>query len=283
MRLLAPDALQNIVVGVSVSGSPDLERLGLLEEHFRLALGEITRAVLVAGGGIIYGGHLQPGGYTGFLLSELHRYAVPPRADEPPQLRLCLSWAEHRRVALSVLRETNDALDLSGRLTCLSVDGHPLADFEAGRGEEPEEPDQLIVRQSLTGLRRYMTEHQHGRVFIGGRRQQAQGTVAGLVEEAIMALDANQPIYLAGGFGGATLDIAGALGIDDGSWLPRTADDQADGSHHVERMTARPGWRERANGLTREQNRWLAASHRPGDIAALVTLGLGTLHDPLPA
>lgn len=51
MTLLPPDALRGMRLGISVSESTDLGRLGLLEEHFRLALGEITRVVLVSGGG----------------------------------------------------------------------------------------------------------------------------------------------------------------------------------------------------------------------------------------
>ena len=52
MTLLPPDALQGMRLGISVSESADLGRLGLLEEHFRLALGEIARVVLVSGGGL---------------------------------------------------------------------------------------------------------------------------------------------------------------------------------------------------------------------------------------
>lgn len=48
--LLGPDALREVRVGVSVSESPDLGRLGLVETHFRLALGEIARVILLGGG-----------------------------------------------------------------------------------------------------------------------------------------------------------------------------------------------------------------------------------------
>ena len=42
-----------------------------------------------------------------------------------------------------------------------------------------------------------------------------------------MALEAGQPLYLAGGFGGITYDIAIALGLDGGTWLPRPPDEPA--------------------------------------------------------
>jgi SLOG-like protein len=40
-----------------------------------------------------------------------------------------------------------------------------------------------------------------------GRRKGLQGNLPGVVEEALISLDAGQPIYLAGGFGGVTMDI----------------------------------------------------------------------------
>lgn len=48
--MLGPEALRELRVGVSVSESPDLGRLGLVETHFRLALGEIARVILLGGG-----------------------------------------------------------------------------------------------------------------------------------------------------------------------------------------------------------------------------------------
>jgi SLOG cluster2 len=78
--LLKPDALGGIKISVSASHSPDLARVGLVETHFRLALAEIARSVLVSGGKLAYGGHLDPNGYTAMLIKELHRYS---RRDRP--------------------------------------------------------------------------------------------------------------------------------------------------------------------------------------------------------
>ncbi len=55
-ELLPSNAFTGIRLGISVSDSADLARLGLLETHFRLALGEIARCVLVSGGQLAYGG-----------------------------------------------------------------------------------------------------------------------------------------------------------------------------------------------------------------------------------
>lgn len=274
--LLPTDALHGLQIGISVSDSTDLTRLGLLDTHFRLALGEIARCVLVSGGQITYGGHLDPDGYTAFLVQELHRYS---RRDGP--LHVCLAWPEHRRIALTDLSQERDSLGLYGDITCLSVDGAPL-DPAAGRGEAaiPEEDNNVRAR-SLTSLRRYMAENTDGRIFLGGKREGFQGALPGLVEEAVIALEHAQPIYLAGGFGGVTLDIIKALQVDGGSWFPSLADAPAPDERltsGLERLTEirnREDWQGLDNGLSEEENRKLAATHRSSEIAALIGLGLG--------
>src|SRR5688572_30820614 len=97
--LLSSDALQGVLVGISVSESLDLDRLGLVETHVRLAVAEIARAVLLAGGTLAYGGHLEPESDTSFMVRELHRYA---RRDQP--LLVSLAWQEHRKLALAELQ-----------------------------------------------------------------------------------------------------------------------------------------------------------------------------------
>ena len=97
----------------------------------------------------------------------------------------------------------------------------------------------------------------------------------------MLALEARIPLYLAAGFGGATLDIAGALGLQ-GDWFPLTNDQDeddrlAEGRRLLMEIAARPGWRMPENGLSDDENRRLASTHRPGEIAALVSLGVGRL------
>lgn len=275
--LLPSDALKGKWLGVSVSESPDLGRLGLFEAHLRLALAEITRAVIVAGGGVIYGGHLKRDGYTEFMRSELQRYA---RRDRP--LLVCLAWQIHRGVSLSDYKQFERDLGVLGRIVCLDPTGNEVDPFE-GRGEEAITDFTVEERQrALTAMRRYMRDRQDGRVLVGGRREGYEGELPGLMEEALLALEAGQPLYLAGGFGGITLDIARALGVDDGSWArraePATVDPRyAAGYARLTEVARSPGWTGLNNGLSDEENRRLVASHRPSDIAALIALGLGRL------
>jgi hypothetical protein len=274
--LLAADALRGLRIAISASESPDLGRLGLVETHFRLALGEIARSVLISGGKLCYGGHLEPEGYTALLIKELQRYS---RRDKP--LQICLAWHEHRKLAQDEFELQMNELGLFGEIVCLNPEGQPIS-WYAGRKGEPEPVTDPNVRQrSLTGLRRYMVTQTNGRVLIGGKRVDFQGHLPGVLEEALISVEADQPVYLVGGFGGATADMIKALRIDDGDWLPTDADAPAAderlmaGLAQLTEIAKSKSPKSLSNGLSSEENRRLAATHRPSEIAALISLGLG--------
>ena len=277
--ILSKDALTGRRIGISVSESPDLGQLGLVEGHFRLALGEIARCVLVSGGNLAYGGYLDTEGYTSFLRKELQKYG---RRDRP--LLICLAWQEHRRLALSRLEEHRKDLGLYGEIVCLDSAGREI-DPSDSRTELPEPiTDQDLCARALTALRQYIAGRTDGRVLIGGKRHGFQGILPGLVEEALLTLEANKPLYLAGRFGGVTADILQALRVDDCAWLPRRTDAPPDdprlleGRNRLAAFAVSSTSKGLNNGLSDEENLRLAASHRPSDIAALVSLGLGRLN-----
>lgn len=225
-----------------------------------------------------YGGHLQASGYTVFLVSELRRYG---RRDRP--LLVCLPWSVHRQMMLTELRAADKDLGLYGKVVYLDVDGQEMKPEADRSADAAPEADPVRVARGLTSLRRYMTAQTRGRVLIGGRRTGFQGSMPGLVEEALVALEANQPLFLAGGFGGITLDMIRAVEPSFAEWLPPFAgapqpDARADKS--IEAMVAAAsgqGWRCFNNGLSVDECRQLAATHRPSEIATLVSVGLGRL------
>jgi hypothetical protein len=276
--LLPPDALHGVRIGISVSESPDLDRLGLVETHFRLAVAEIARAVLVAGGSLAYGGHLEPDGYTTFMVRELQRYAG---RDEP--LLVCLAWQEHRKLALAELKRREREYGLIAEVVCLDQAGQPLPDPYADRPEDGVDVgavDQQIIRTALTAMRRYAVRHTQGRVLLGGKVTGFQGELPGLVEEALLTVEERKPLYIAGGFGGVTVDIIRALGVDNVDWLPPRFPESEEDPRVTRGRELLEGVADQRvdNGLTGEESRRLAASHRPSQIASLIALGLGRVH-----
>lgn len=274
-QLLGAESLTGLTLGISVSESADLERLGFLETHFRLALAEIARCVVVSGGNLVYGGHLRPDGYTSFLVRELERYN---RRNQP--LVSCLAWSEHRAMTLNQLRNEQKSLGLLGRLVCLDIAGAPI-DPTQGRGEDVQPVENKLATQALSGLRQYLSNNSDARAFIGGKRGGYQGTMPGLLEEALYAFEKGQPVYLVGGFGGITLDIARAVGLDDAKRMHDFDGTQqqdkgtTNGLVQIVERAKKTNFQSLSNGLSDDENKRLVACYRPSEIATLIGLGLG--------
>lgn len=273
--LLPAGALAGRAVSLSVSDSEDLPALGLLPTHLQLALAEIARVVFVGGGSLLYGGDLRPGGHTELLLQELTRYGRHGGA-----LTLYLAWNVHRRTALAALEATDQRLGLRGQIVALDAAGQPLADWRTGRPAEG--VDDLSAAQkeaAFDAMRNHVGRQEHARVAIGGRRR-AGDTMPGIVQEVLLSLEQQHPVYLAAGFGGTAVDIAAAL--DPACAALRAPTAGAVARRAVPALQALAdkaardgGWRLLHNGLDDEENRRLAATHRPSEIAALVATGLG--------
>ncbi|MGW4159956.1 hypothetical protein [Streptomyces sp. NPDC004788] len=275
---LPTDALKGMRISISVATSADLDRLGLAETQFRTVLGELAQLVVTAGGKLAYGGNLRQDGYTLFLIEQMRTYAPSSR----PLLN-CLAWTEHRKLSLSELDFHREQFGRYGEIVCLSVDGEPV-DPAAGRGEAPApEADAEIRHRALTGMRRYLMRHADAHLLLGGKRGGFRGALPGLVEEALLALEAGLPIYLAAGYGGVTAEIARALGLGGAPEVPHPSDATppdprfVDGLERLRALADAPEWAGLSNGLTDEENRQLAGSHYPQEIAALASRGLGRL------
>jgi hypothetical protein len=265
-----PDALASVSVGLSVSTSPDLARLGLHESHVELTLGEIARVVILAAGRLVYGGHLEPDGYTAFLQGELEKYG------RPRSLLVCLPWPVHRELALDELQRAEAILNVKGEIEYLAADGTP-GPRDADRGAAPVPVDDAQLRASaLTAMRRRVTGVCDARVLVGGKRDGFQGEMPGVIEEAILAIRTGKPVFLAGGFGGATHDAAAALGLPVDGW-PQLALGRGPWLDVLTEAAREVGYDVTSNGLTEAENLRLSATHRPSDIATLVAVGLSRL------
>lgn len=276
LDLLPANALKGKRLGISASDSPDLGRLGVSEAQFRITLGEVARTVVNAGGDLFYGGHLQSNGLTRVLLKELERYG---RDDRP--LKVCLSWTVHRIMTAGQLRQQQQIAGAYGEIRCLGPDGQHM--------KAPSEDPPIAVftaeesASALTNLRTYMTANTDARIVIGGKRAGFLGAMPGILEEILFSLENRKPLYLAGGFGGATLDAIRVLRPADAEWIPNLPSAvepdprlmrALDRLREVAESTNFEGY---DNGLTQDENHLLAASYRPSEIAALIGRGMGRL------
>jgi hypothetical protein len=243
-------------------------RLGLTEAHCELAIAELARAIFIAGGTIVYGGQLTGRSFTDVLLDELRRYS-----SDRDALILCVPETEHRKLSDAELARRYSGLHLSADLICLDAQGHPI---DVRKRQAPSEPADAAL--ALSAMRRYVTANTGARVLVGGKLAGYQGSMPGVIEEAIMSVEARQPLYVAGGFGGAALAASQQMNTLP-AWapadLPRGIDGAAEALGQLRTATANIG--RATDGLDDHQRAQLAATHRPGDIASLTVTGLSAL------
>lgn len=273
--LISRDALVGMRVGISVSDSGDLLRLGLSKAHAEIAVGEITRAVLIAGGSLVYGGRIKPSGFTQYLMHEVRRYG-----RDRDVLTLCLAAPEHRKLSRDELDATDRELGTKGRIVCLDEDGNEVEDILRSKSVEPDPLEDGLAAQAYSSMRTFMGTITDARVLLGGSLADFAGRMPGIIEEAIVAIEARQILLVSAGFGGAAALVARQLQIDDLRWAPRDFplrpdDERIDNAIALLGETAAAlDWDPTSTGLDLDELRRLSASHRAGEIASLAVTGL---------
>ena len=253
-------------VGVSVSESPDLQALGLSDGHLRDAMAEIALQVLASGTSLAYGGDLRQHGFTEFLAEMVGRYRGHPRHHGPIVVTDYLAWPVHIRMTSDEFATFSAEHEPAARLVFLGLDGARLAQEQ--RLKLPtHEPNEDEWTKGLTAMRTVMRGDIQARIVLGGRVEGYKGAMPGIAEETCLSLEALQPVFVLGGFGGCARDIAETVGL-------------------IERWAgSRDGWAGREcflkyspddlrNGLSREENVVLARTPHIQEAMTLVSRGL---------
>lgn len=260
-RLEVPQA-----IGVSVSASPDMEVLGFLKDHLEDVLAGLAVFLLATGTDIAYGGDLRKlrnGGFTEFLFELVGRYQ---RRDQTlTRVVNYLAWPVHVRMQADQLDEVAATVAPAARLVLVGPDGAPMSPEER-RELASREPSDEEWQVGLTAMRMAMLDNTSARVVVGGQVENYKGKMPGIAEEALLSLQAGQPVFLVGGFGGCARDIAEAVGVIEPwngvrSWPGRQLF-----ADYVEESLG--------NGLTAKENRRLAETPYVNQAVNLVMLGL---------
>lgn len=207
------EPLSKQAIAISISESPDMNVLGLSNEHLVDAMAEVARYLLAMGARLMYGGDLRAGGFTELLFELVARHRRDADlGDERVGVSNFLPWPVHISWTPEQVNELSNAVKGVAELIYLTLDGQiiPL-----------EERQQLVRRQAsedqwaegLTAMRDVMTRRTDARLVLGGKVEGYKGRMPGVAEEALCALRAGQSLFVLGGFGGCAGDIAGALGL----------------------------------------------------------------------
>ena len=254
-------------IAMSISDSPDMGAFGLGDGHLRHATAEIALFLLSSGNNLAYGGDLRSHGFTELLFQLDLRYRR--QGELGPKVVDYLAWPVHIRMntddLVSRARKTRGFV----QLVLLGKHGEPLA-MEERRALPSHEPDKAEWETGLTAMRRTMRSQSHARVVLGGRIDGYRGRMPGVAEEALLSLECQQPVFLVGGFGGCTRDIAETLELVD-RWAGSRA--KWPGRQEFDKYRQR----DLRNGLTLGENRKLADTPHVDQAITLMLRGLHRL------
>ena len=257
------------VIAISTSESPDIATFGLSEGHLRHAMAEIAIFLLSSGANLAYGGDLRPNGFTKLLFDLVLRYRR--RGDKNVRVTNYLAWPIHISMKADAMNALAGELQGFAQLVLIGKDGERMALED--RQELPfHEPDAHEWGTGLTAMRQTMCHESDSRILLGGRVEGYKGFMPGIAEEALLSLQSGQPVFLVGGFGGCTRDIAETLGLVE-TWA---------GSRSA--WPGREGFKRYAqadlhNGLSVEENRVLASTPHIDQAVVLFLRGLHRLRD----
>lgn len=261
------ETLQDCAIAISISESPHMSALGLSDAHLRDAMAEIARHLLALGAQLIYGGDLRQRGFSELLfeLVARHRRDADDGQDRASVINY-LGWPVH--VLQPAAEIDKAAADLAGsaKLVCLKLDGAPLSVAERRRLPQ-QQPTDAEWSEGLTAMRKTMLAATQARIVLGGRIDKYKGAMPGIAEEALLSLQAKQPLFVLGGFGGCARDIAETLGL-----IPPWAGSRPTWSGRVQFQSFKST--DLNNGLTDDENTTLARTPHIDQVIAIVLRGL---------
>ncbi|MDE2645808.1 MAG: hypothetical protein OXI05_08225 [Bacteroidota bacterium] len=260
---------QAMIVAISTSDSPDMAALGLGYGHLKEAMAELAIQLLAVDADLAYGGDLREHGFSQLLLQLVLRYTSTSDLRSRTRVTNHLAWPVHIGTSVDQLDELAAELQGVAELKLLKRDGTPMT-MEIRRNLPTHDPSQDEWFSGLTAMRKFQSSSTDARVLLGGQVTNYKGRMPGVAEEALLSLRAGQPLFLIGGFGGCTRDMAETLGLVEpwsesrNCWPGREEFKQWGGG-------------DLNNGLSEEENEILAATPFIGQAVVLVLRGVQRL------
>jgi hypothetical protein len=215
-RAAATRTLAKRKIAISISESDSPGRVGMFPDHLESAMLEISRHLLVKGATLLYGGHLGSEGYTIKLFDLVRTYQE--MSGLPPVERIVnyVGWPTpigNQRAkfkGFATFERTPRPAD---------IEALDPATFVAEPSYFPADtPERRFAwSRGMTLMRERQTADAQARIAIGGKVGPTRtampdggtkvawysGRIPGVIEEILLSLQADKPVYLSGAFGGA--------------------------------------------------------------------------------
>ena len=287
-------------LGISMALVDDLASIGLSPTHLECAIAEVSQLMLIGGGSLLYAG--APGthapdlttaimdtvsSYTASVKAYAHLSGDPEQHDIHPGDMFSLAVpCVVLNTSESIKRLDEAANHFAGyaSILVLNENGRKIEDFDdlqLWQGDSNE------TARALHHIRQALPQYCDARLLIGGktRRQSTDipngyiGDFPGIVEEALYTLRKGQPLFIAGGFGGAAALLAHKLGLGRDLPVPDEAlaeinqcDAYRKAIDEIKRL-----FDPTRTGLNADDLQRLTTTQRASELGALVTKGLASL------
>jgi hypothetical protein len=205
-KLQEEELLPTCNIGISISDSQDLDILGFTNLHIQDAMVEMARYLLVNNCKLIYGGDLRKGGFT-YIFSELAKLYSNPKNYDSFRVANYFAWPVH--VNLSRL---DDSEFKASNIQVVKLPPPPEITVDDKIFIKPDSIDNRVIwSKSLSYMRTEIVKNTQARIIIGGPATNFMGLMPGLLEEFLVSIRSNQPVFLCGAFGGITKSIIDTL------------------------------------------------------------------------
>lgn len=189
-------------VAISISESPDSSSLGIGKAMFEDLSVELARHLLVSGAHLVYGGDLRPGGFTELFKDLAYQYGIYEKDKTLKNyFTNYLAWPIYIGMTPATQAEYKSCRVHCQKTAIPDIIPVALRDLMV----PPTTVENMYYwAESLRAMRQEMESHIDARIILGGRITGFKGYMPGLYEEATYAAKANHPLFLLGGFGGAS-------------------------------------------------------------------------------
>nr|WP_241394800.1 hypothetical protein [Clostridium beijerinckii] len=288
-KLINELPLKDFKVGVSISETYEDNCLGLNMIHLQDMMVEMARYLLVQGAQLYYGGDIRYRDDFNFI--DILICLVKNHNNEYQQAKkkianyvanfLCSSVSEHIQIELM------NEVDFKFMEPLDSIENEDCSDELYSRYKKA---------RDLSNMRIQMNKDIDARIVLGGKKKDYQGSCPGVLEEVILAMNAEKPVYLIGAFGGISKEIIKCMLGEKTQVLSKEYQSSfneygifydyynekasknglipIDYSSIIEMLKSK-GIRGLNNGLTEDENRILFESTNSIEIISLILKGLG--------
>lgn len=227
---LEKEILSNTKIGISISEVLGVEFSDhhIHADHLVRLAQDIARHLLARSATLIYGGDLRPSGFTEFILDEA-RILKDRLAETAPHVENHLAWPLYVSDA-DVTAWRARYHQVMKTIKCKIPD-----DVANGLDEETFLPantcqNSYIWSRCLTEMRKNSISSSNARICAGGKLTGYKGKMPGVLEEIILAIDEQKPIFLLGAFGGVVGEICKLILTPD---VPETLTENWQISHNA--------------------------------------------------